>query len=142
MLPRCEGGERCPARTRTCNKCGEFGHFGKSTLCKGRMKGLRKVQEEASSEEEVIRLKEEVVAGVTRVGEADSRIRVSLGVTKQGHSFRGEMKKTKLRFRPYGTNQYLPIRGRAAVKFRAKAWAMIETEVYVNGDRSEESSGG
>ena len=105
------------------------------------------------------------MAGVTKVGEPDRRNMVSLGVTKQGDSFRGvkikvladtgvrrtilnlrdwkklgggELKKTKLRFRPYGTNQYLPIRGRAAVRFRGKAWAMIETEVYVNEDRSEE----
>merc|ERR1712015_409140 len=107
-------------------------------MCKGKTKGLRKVQEEESSEEDVPRLKEETVAGITKAGEPDSRIRVSLGVTKQGDSFRGvkievladtgvrrtilnlgnweklggeELKKTKLRFRPYGTNQYLPIRG-------------------------------
>ena len=131
-LARCEGGDKCPAKTRNCNRCGELGHFSKSTLCKGKAKGLRKVQEEESSEEEVTRLKEETVAGVTKVGEPDSRIRVSLGVTKQGESFRGvkievladtgvrrtilnlgdweklgggKLKKTKLRFRPYGTNQ-------------------------------------
>ena len=67
------------------------------------------------------------MAGVTKVGEPDTRIRVSLGVAKQGDSFRGvkievladtgvrrtilnigdweklgggELKKTKLRFRP------------------------------------------
>ena len=146
--------------------CGDLGHFSKSTLCKGKAKGLRKVQEEDSSEEDVTRLKEETVAGVTKVGEPDTRIRVSLGVAKQGDSFRGvkievladtgvrrtilnigdweklgggELKKTKLRFRPYGTNQYLPIRGRAAVSLTAEAGAMIETEVYVNQDRSEES---
>ena len=51
----------------------------------------------------------------------------------------GELKKTKLKFRPYGTNHYLPIKGRAAVRLRAEAGAVIETEVYVNGDRSEDS---
>ena len=67
------------------------------------------------------------MAGVIKVGEPDTRIRVSLGVAKQGDSFRGvkievladtgvrrtilnigdweklgggELKKTKLRFRP------------------------------------------
>merc|ERR1712015_417525 len=134
-------------------------------MCKGKTKGLRKVQEEESSEEDIPRLKEETVAGDTKAGEPDSRIRVSLEV-KQGDSFRGvkievladtgvrrtilnlgdweklgggELKKTKLRFRPYGTNQYLPIRGRGTVRLRAKAGAMIETEVYVNEDKSEES---
>ena len=43
-LPRCEGSTRCPARTRRCNKCGELGHFGRSTLCKGKGtgRGVRK----------------------------------------------------------------------------------------------------
>ena len=84
LLARCEGAEKCPAKTRTCNRCGELGHFSKSMLCKGKTKGLRKVQEEESSEEDIPRLKEE-----TEAGELDSRIRVSLGVTKQGDSFRG-----------------------------------------------------
>ena len=119
--------------------CGDLGHFSKSTLCKGKAKGLRKVQEEDSSEEDVTRLKEETVAGVTKEGEPDSRIRVSIEVTKQGDSFRGvtievladtgvrrtilnlgdweklgggELKKTKLRFRLVGT---------AAVKYKI-AW--------------------
>ena len=51
------------------------------------MKELRKVQEEEFSEEDAPRLKEETVVVVTKVGEPDSRTRVSLGVTK--HSFRG-----------------------------------------------------
>ena len=137
LLARCEGGERCPARTRNCNKCGELGHYSKSTLCKGKAKekGVRKVHEEVLSDEEVLgvgRVEEETVAGVTRVGEQDSRIRVSLGMTRQGDSFGGvnigvladtgvrrtilnledwdklgggELKQTRLRFRPYGTNQ-------------------------------------
>ena len=73
------------------------------------------------------------MAGVTREGDKDSRIRVSLGVTKQGESFKkakielladtgvrrtilnlgdweklggGELMKTRLKFRPYGTNHY------------------------------------
>ena len=121
------------------------------------------MQEEESSED-VGRV--ETVAGVTREGEEDSRIRVSLGVTKHGESSKkakielladtgvrrtilnlvdweklggGELKKTRLKFRPYGTNHYLPIKGRAAVKLWAEAGAMIETEVYVNGDSSEDS---
>ena len=54
LLSRCEGSERCPAKTRNCNKCGELGHFSKSVLCKGKAKAMRKVQEEESSEEEVL----------------------------------------------------------------------------------------
>ena len=119
---------------------------------------MRKVQQKDPS-------KQEMVAGVIREGEQDSKIRVSLGITRQGASFggvkislladtgvrrtilnlgdweqlgRGELKGTRLKFRPYGTNQYLPIIGRAAVRLKAKAGAVIETEVYVNEDRSED----
>ena len=52
---------------------------------------------------------------------------------------RGELKETRLKFRPYGTNQYLPIIGKALVRLSAKAGAVIDTEVYVNKDRSEDS---
>ena len=117
LLSRCSRGERCPANTKRCNRCGEQGHFSKSTLCKG----VKKVQEECSP-------KQEMVAGVIREGDRDSRIRVSLGIAKQGASFgavrvslladtgvrrtilnlgdweqlgRGELKETKLKFRPY-----------------------------------------
>ena len=41
---------------------------------------MKKVQEECS-------LKQEMVAGVIREGERDSKIRVSLGITRQGASF-------------------------------------------------------
>ena len=116
LLSRCNGGDKCPANTRRCNRCRELGHYGRSTLCKG----VRKVQEDYP-------LKQEMVAGVIREGEQDSRIRVSLGITRQGASFgggrislladtgvrrtilnlgdweqlgRGELKETKLKFRP------------------------------------------
>ena len=49
--------------------------------------------------------------------------------------------KTKLKFRPYGTNQRLPIRGRAKVEFKASAGARISTYVYVNDDDTDSSSG-
>ena len=167
VLSRCDGGERCPAATRKCNRCGELGHFGKSTLCKGKNKekGVRKVQEEESSEEEVGRVEVEIVAGVAKDGDRDNRIRVKI-VARQKEGLRekelklladtgvrrtilnlgdweklggGGLKETKLKFRPYGTSQYLPIMGRAVVNFRAEAGAVIETEVYVNKDRKEES---
>ena len=155
LLSRCTGGDGCPANTRRCNRCGELGHYGRSTLCKG----VKKILGQCSS-------KQEMVAGVIREGEQDSRIRVSLGIARQGGSFggrrislladtgvrrtilnlgdweqlgRGELKETKLKFRPYGTNQHLPIIGRASVRLKAKAGAVIETEVYVNEDRSEDS---
>ena len=44
------------------------------------------------------------------------------------------MVKTKIRFRPYGTSEQLPIRGRAKVQLRAKAGATIVTYVYINDD--------
>ena len=72
---------------KNCNRCGEFGHFSKSTLCKKKNKRVRKLQEEESSEEEDVG-RVETVAGVAKEGERDSRIRVSLGVTKRGESFK------------------------------------------------------
>ena len=56
LLARCEGDERCPAKTRKCNRCGLLGHFSKSTLCKGKNRGVRKLQEEDFSEEDVGRV--------------------------------------------------------------------------------------
>ena len=49
------------------------------------------------------------------------------------------MVKTKIRFRPYGTTEQLPIRGRAKVRLRAKAGATIVTFVYINDDDTETS---
>ena len=59
---------------------------------------------------------------------ADSRERwtiLNLGDWEQ--LGRGELKEKRLKFRPYGTNHYLPIIGRAAVRLKAKAGAVIET---------------
>ena len=47
--------------------------------------------------------------------------------------------KTKIRFRPYGTKEHLPIRGRAKVQLRAKAGATIVTHVYIMDDETETS---
>ena len=49
LLARYEGGKQCPAKARNCDRCGELGHFSESMLCKGKTKGLRKMQEEESS---------------------------------------------------------------------------------------------
>ena len=126
-LSRCSRGEGCPANTKRCYRCGEQGHFSKSILCKG----VKKVQEECSP-------KQEMVAGVIREGDRDSRIRVSLGIAKQGASFgavrvslladtgvrrtilnlgdweqlgRGELKETRLKFSllQFSPSQPLPI---------------------------------
>ena len=124
------------------------------------------MEDKETSEEEVGRVEEELVAGVIKEGDKDSGIRVSLGMTRQGDSSRGvridvladtgvrrtilnlgdwerlgggELKETRLKFRPYGTNHYLPIQGRVAVRMKAAAGAVIETKVFVNGDRSEAS---
>ena len=40
LLSRCDRGEGCPAKTSRCNRCGEPGHYWRSTLCKG----VRKVR--------------------------------------------------------------------------------------------------
>lgn len=47
--------------------------------------------------------------------------------------------KTRLKFRPYGTDHKLPVRGRAKVKLQAKAGATITTYVFVN-DSDKDSS--
>ena len=78
LLARCNGGESCPAKTKRCYSCGELGHYSKSTRCKG----VSKVQVEDPHPS-----KQEMVAGVIREGEEDSRIRVSLQITRQGASF-------------------------------------------------------
>ena len=50
--PRCtyernEAGQKCPAEDRTCNTCGEKGHFAMSKLCtKKKKKAARRVKEE------------------------------------------------------------------------------------------------
>ena len=52
QCPRCtykrhEAGQKCPAEDRTCNTCGDKGHFGMSKLCrKKKMKAARRVKEE------------------------------------------------------------------------------------------------
>ena len=47
--------------------------------------------------------------------------------------------KTKIKFRPYGTDVHLPVRGRAKVRLRAEAGAIITTFVYINDDANESS---
>ena len=40
-------GQKCPAEDRTCNTCGDRGHFGMSRLCKKKKKkDARRVKEE------------------------------------------------------------------------------------------------
>ena len=53
QCPRCmyekhEAGQKCPAEERTCNTCGDRGHFGMSKLCKKKKKkkAARRVKEE------------------------------------------------------------------------------------------------
>ena len=87
FLPGVRVVKRCPAKTKRFNKSGELGHVSKSTLCKGNNKGVRKLQGEKFSEEEVVRVEEETVTGVSREGGQDSRI----GMTKQRDSYRGVM---------------------------------------------------
>ena len=60
LLPWCNRGDGCPASTKRCNRCGELGHFSKSTLCKG----VTKVQFQKKDP-----LKQEMVAGVIREGD-------------------------------------------------------------------------
>ena len=47
--------------------------------------------------------------------------------------------KTKIKFRPWSTDQKLPVRGRAKVQLKAQAGAIITTYVYVNDDDRDAS---
>ena len=49
------------------------------------------------------------------------------------------MVKTKIKFRPWGTDQKLPVRGRAKVQLQAQAGATITTYIYVNDDDRDAS---
>ena len=169
MLPRCKGGEKCPAKDKKCHKCEGTGHFTRSPLCPKKKKGkenrINKVQEgedETESDSSVGR-----VLMVGKVGGEDSRIRVKLGMTGPGsQEFKVKFEPltdtgvrrtiinktdwnrisgicnlmpTKLKFRPYGTNKHLPIIGRAKVQLKAEAGAVIEIYMYVNDDAAESS---
>ena len=52
QCPRCtyekhKVGQKCPAEERTCNTCGDRGHFGMSRLCKKKKKkAARRVKKE------------------------------------------------------------------------------------------------
>ena len=46
---------------------------------------------------------------------------------------------TMLKFRPYGTRQFLPILGQAKLTLQAEVGATIDREVYVNNSKTEES---
>ena len=84
------------------------------------------MEDKETSEEEVGRVEEELVAGVIKEGDKDSGIRVSLGMTRQGDSSRGVR---------------IDVLADTGVRtsLKAAAGAVIETEVFVNGDRSEAS---
>ena len=145
VLPRCKGGENCPAKDKKCHRCDGIGHFTRSQLCPKKKKDqenkVKKVQdgeEERDSDSSVGR-----VLMVGRVGGEDSRIQVKLGMTGPGSQefkvkFEGltdtgvrrtiinktdwarisgecQVMPTKLKFRPYGTDKLLPIIGRAKV---------------------------
>jgi hypothetical protein len=51
-LPRCKGGDNCPAKDRTCHKCGTVGHFTRSKACP-KKKEVRKLQAEEEDSDSV-----------------------------------------------------------------------------------------
>ena len=73
--------------------------------------------------------------------DTDTGVRKTILNRKDWFKIRDEclLVKTKIKFRPYGTDKRLPVRGRAKVQLRAKAGAMITTYVYVNDDDKETS---
>ena len=46
MYERHKAGQKCLAEERTCNTCGDRGHFGMSKMCKKKKKDVRRVKKE------------------------------------------------------------------------------------------------
>ena len=79
QCPRCtyekhKVGQKCPAGDRTCNTCGDRGHFGISRLCKKKKKDARRVKEttkedsDTEEEKEVNRVIRDQVWPLARCG--------------------------------------------------------------------------
>ena len=83
MLDRCRGGDKCPAKEKTCNKCDGVGHFARSPKCPkktgGKDKEATKVRvkkvEEVSDDDVSVGMVDMVVAGVEN---GEDRIRVEV----------------------------------------------------------------
>jgi transposase InsO family protein len=165
--PNCQGGSGCRAIGKECYGCKEKGHFG--TVCPRRKGVRRIEQaEQTGSESEAELLMNIKCTVVGRVdSEKDSiytelqagggteedrycaniKLATDTGVRKtilnrsDWRKIEDEcsMVKTKISFRPYGTDIHLPVRGRAKVKLKARAGASITTWVYVN-DTDKETS--
>ena len=50
---------------------------------------------------------------------------------KEAGESKPRIKRCRTKFRPYGTQEYLPILGRSKCKLQAQAGAMIRTMVYI-----------
>ena len=71
----------------------------------------------------------------------DTGVRKTILCRSDWEKIKGEshLVRTKLKFRPYGTQIRLPIKGRAKVQLKARAGAVITTYVYINDDENDSS---
>ena len=141
----------CPKKTTTkttskrINEATESGSDSEESVGRIMMDTVSKVQDEKKSSIFT-------TLGVTGPEEEDTfeakiRMATDTGVRKtilnrsdwKKVQDKAMMVKTKIKFRPYGTDTHLPVRGRAKVQLRAKAGAVITTYVYVNDDDKESS---
>ena len=173
--PRCRGGEECFARDKICNKCGQKGHFSRSSMCPKRKERKEKDKKEkeisgkveyseSSGEESSSRILVTTVGRVKNKGEStilteieisdingeggkEIELATDTGVSKtilnrkdwEKIQNRCKLIGTKIRFRPWGTQEQLPIMGRAKIQMRAKAGAVITTYVYPSRDEKDTS---
>ena len=165
---KCKGGNTCSAKDRTCNACQQVGHYAKSKKCTATLTTAKlesASESDTDSEESVGRIMSEQVGRIQNEQEentifttirikglqsvhtkkikmaTDTGVRKTILNRSDWIKLQGSAKlvKTKLKFRPYGTKEKLPIKGRAKVVPKAKAGARIETWVYVNDDDKETS---
>ena len=152
---------------RSCNVCNRTGHYSKSRLCPKYKETAARIPEATESDSEsneslgrilvepvakmatktdtTIYAKVKVAGAQDASKETAIRMATDTGVRKtifnrtdwEKIKNGSRMVKTHKKFRPYGTDIQLPVRGRAKVYMRAKAGALICTYVYVNDDDKE-----
>ena len=153
----------CPAKEKKCAACNKIGHFAKSQACKG-SKHIRSVDNsnnsdsstgasDSESDDEIGR----ITVGSLHTGKADEELvtvkingeettkRVDSGCRKtligiseyRSLKCKAPLRRTNVKFTPYGTKQTLPIKGRARVTLTATGGACHETWIYVVNDEVE-----
>ena len=153
------GGTNCFVHGKTYNKCQVKGHYIKSSKCAKNKKTLAMVEEVSSDTESddcLGKVKEEKMGRLvtdtrdTFVGvrsieyphlkyKSELKMETNTGCgkttlnSKDWEKVKGniKLKRTRRKFRPYGTAATFPVMGRAEVRLRARAGASTKTTVYV-----------